>query len=140
MNSAQWAQNLISAATGIIVGVMSILGPLKGGSRLAQASEYAAMVKRLTDIEARADAMGETIYRKDRQLIAAADEASDAKASAEHAERRAEAAELRAADVESRYRRLEHAFDELLKRTRMPVSERERLRLLYRDDKVLVPL
>jgi hypothetical protein len=131
--SISWTQDLISAATGIVVGMLSILGGLKGGNRIAQASEYAAMARRLTDIEARADAMGETIYNKDRQLITATEEATCAKAAADHAEERAAAAEQRTAEVEERYRRLEHAFDELLKRTRMPVSERERLRLLYRD-------
>jgi hypothetical protein len=84
--------------------------------------------------------MGATIYRKDRQLIAAAEEASDAKAAAEHAEERAAAAQSYAEEIEARYTRLEHAFDELLKRMRMPVSERERLRLLYRDQTGTTPL
>jgi hypothetical protein len=125
-------QEICSAGAGIIVGMLSMLGTINSSGRSAQAVEYRAMVKRLTEIEARADAMGETIYRKDRQLIAALDEAAGALAAAERAEARAEAAQRRADELETRYQRLEKAFDELLKRTRMPADERERLRTFYR--------
>jgi hypothetical protein len=103
--------NVASAAAGVIVGVVGMLGTLKSASRGAQAVEYGAMVKRLTELEARADLMGETIFKKDRQLITA---------------------EQRLVELEVRYSRLEHAFDELLKRTRMPGAERERLQALYK--------
>jgi|GEM_PF-5434802 Fic family protein len=125
--------NIASAVAGVAMGVLGMFGTMKSASRNAQAVEFGALTKRLSEVEARADLMGETIYKKDRQLIAALEDASEAKAAAERAEERMCAAENRADELEERCLKLEHAFDELLKRTRMPSAERERLRALYRS-------
>ncbi len=128
-----WVLNLMSAGGGLFVGVLSTLSSIKTSARSAQAVEYGALVKRLSEIESRADLMAETIFRKDRDLITALEDLTEAKAAAERADARAESAELRVGELEDRYNRLEDAFDELLRRTRMPASERDRLRTLYRS-------
>ncbi len=128
-----WVNDLISAAVGIGVGSLGLLGTLKAGRLSADAIDSGVMARRLSDVEARADQMRETIYRKDRRLIAALEEAAEAKSAAERAEIRAAAAERRAAELDARFVRLEGVFDELLTRTRMPVAERDRLRALYQS-------
>jgi len=123
-NGSSWGLGIGSAAAGILVGIAGMLGTVKGAGRGAEAVEYGALSKRLSELEARADQMGETIYLKDRQLIAALEEATEMRAAAQAAQARVEA-------LEERCERLENAFDELLKRTKMSASERERLRTLY---------
>jgi hypothetical protein len=126
-----WILTIASGTAGVLVGAFGMIGNLKSAGRSAQAIEYGALIRRLTEIEARADQLGETIYRKDRQLINALEDAAEAKAAAERAEALAAEAMSRLAELEVRYGKLEHAFDELLSRTRMPASERDRLKALY---------
>jgi hypothetical protein len=125
-----WIGHVSPAIVGAIVGLTGTCVGLRNTAILVKASAYGDLLRRVSDLEASRDSMGEMIYQKDRALISISQQTTDEKAGRASEKGRADRFEALSKQLQERLDRLESAVKEILNSPRLTRVDKERLLLL----------
>ena len=125
--SVTWTANIFSALVGAVVGLIGTIIALRNTALMAQATVYGDLLKRVSDLEANREVMGEVIYQKDRALISASRRSADEKAGRASEKARADRFEALSRELQERLDRIESAVREILNSPGLTEKDKERL-------------